>query len=217
MRNTTQFFQKILDIIKILYKIILGGNSMSTNEVIKNIKERRSIRNYTEKQIPDNDLNTIIEAGIYAPNGGGDIENDIYFTIVQNKNVLNKLNSLAKEAAKQTDMEWLKELGNNKDFNCLYNAPTLIIISYKENSPCGIYDCSAVTQNMLLAAESLGLGSCWLYFPLQAFEKDRNGELLKELKIPQKYKPITSMIIGYKENNETNIPKRKTENIFYIK
>jgi nitroreductase len=91
---------------------------------------RSSFRNYTEKQIPDNDLNTIMEAGLYAPNGGGDIENDICFTIVQNKNVLNKLNSLAKESAKQTDMEWLKELGNNKDFNCLYNAPTLIIISY---------------------------------------------------------------------------------------
>jgi nitroreductase len=108
-------------------------------------------------------------------------------------------------------------LGNNEDFNCLYNAPALIIISNKENYPCAVYDCSAVTQNILLSAESIGLGSCWLYFPLQAFDYDKTGELLEELKIPQGYKPITSVIIGYKENNNIEIPERKIRNISYIK
>jgi hypothetical protein len=61
------------------------------------------------------------------------------------------------------------------------------------------------------------MGSCWLYFPLQAFQTKRGDELLKELKIPKEYKPITSVIIGYKENSETSIPKRKTKNITYIK
>jgi nitroreductase len=70
---------------------------------------------------------------------------------------------------------------------------------------------------MLIAAESIGLGSCWLYFPLQAFDNDKNGELMEELKIPQGFKPITSMIIGYNENNEINIPEKKTKNIFYVK
>jgi nitroreductase len=70
---------------------------------------------------------------------------------------------------------------------------------------------------MLLAAESIGLGSCWLYFPLQAFDNDKNGELIKELKISQGFKPITSMVLGYKENDEINIPERKTKNIYYIK
>jgi nitroreductase len=70
---------------------------------------------------------------------------------------------------------------------------------------------------MLLAAESIGLGSCWLYFPLQAFESSNNEELLKELGIPNEYKPITSIIVGYKENAETNVHERKTENIIFIK
>jgi nitroreductase len=190
---------------------------MSQNETIGIIKQRRSIRSYTKKQVPEDDIRTIIDAGIYAPNGGGNIEQDIYFTIIQNKDILSKINVSAKSFAGRSGMKWLKELGNNNDFNCLYNAPTLIIISYKKDSVCAVYDCSAVTQNMLLAAESIGLGACWLYFPLQAFEPDGNDELLKELKIPNEYKPITSIIVGYKENTKINIPERKTENIVFIK
>jgi nitroreductase len=190
---------------------------MNENETIRIIKRRRSVRDYAKKQVSEDDLKIIMDAGIYAPNGSGNIEQDIYFTIIQNKNILNKINISAKSFARQSDMEWLKELGNNNDFNCLYNAPTLIIISYKKGSVCAVYDCSAVTQNMLLAAEAIGLGACWLYFPLQAFEHDGNEELLKELKIPNEYKPITSIIVGYNENAEINTPERKTENIVFIK
>jgi nitroreductase len=202
-----------VDKIKILCKIIV----MNKNETIDIIKQRRSIRDYAKKQVSEDDLRIIIDAGIYAPNGGGNIEQDIYFTIIQNENILNRINISAKNFARRSGMEWLKELGNNNDFNCLYNAPTLIIVSYKKDSVCAVYDCSAVTQNMLLAAEVIGLGSCWLYFPLQAFEPDCDEELLKELRIPNEYKPITSIIVGYKENIEINIPERKTENIVFIK
>jgi nitroreductase len=187
------------------------------NETIKIIKSRRSIRNFLEKQISEDNLNTIIEAGLFAPTGGTDFEENICFTVIQNKNILKKINMLAKETAKESHLEWLKELGNNGDFNCLYNAPVFIIISVKEMTDSSIFDCSALTQNMLLAAESIGLGSCWLYFPLQAFDNDRNGELKKELQIPQGFKPITSIIIGYKENSEINIPKKEVKNIYYIK
>jgi nitroreductase len=63
---------------------------MRQNETIKIIKQRRSIRNYKNKQISDKDLDIIIETGHYAPNGGGNIETDIYFTIIQNENMLKK-------------------------------------------------------------------------------------------------------------------------------
>lgn len=190
---------------------------MHQNETIKIIKQRRSIRNYREEQISGDDLDVIIEAGLYAPNGGGNIEEDIYFTIIQNENVLHKINKLAKEFAKQSEMPWIKELGEDENYNCLYNAQTLIIISYKKDSVCAAYDCSAATQNMLLASEAIGLGGCWLFFPLQAFETERGEELMKELKIPKEYKPITSIIIGYKGHEESAVPERKTENIIYIK
>jgi nitroreductase len=180
------------------------------------IKQRRSIRNYHDRQVAEDALRVIIEAGLYAPNGGGNIEKDIFFTVIQNRDILAKINVLAKEYAKKSEMGWLRDLGNNKDFHCLYNAPVLIVVSYRTESVCAVYDCSAATQNMLLAAESLGLGSCWLYFPLQAFEYDNGDALLQEVKIPEGYKPVTSLIIGYAEDGEKNIITRKTENILYI-
>jgi nitroreductase len=189
---------------------------MAENETIKTIKQRRSVRDYGEEQVSGGDLDIILEAGLYAPSGGGNIEEDIYFTIIRNTETLNTINILAKEFAKQSELSWIKELGEDENFNCLYNANTLIVISYKKDSVCAAYDCSAATQNMLLAAEALGLGGCWLFFPLQAFETKRGEALLAELKIPRDYKPITSMLLGHKKNGPTAIPERKTNNIVYI-
>jgi nitroreductase len=190
---------------------------MYDNEILKTIKQRRSIRNYKDKQISGDELKTIIEAGLYAPNGSGQLEDYVHFAVIQNKNMLDKINHLAKDFVQKAKIGGLVELGNDEHFNCLYNAPTFIIVSYNENWVQPETDCAAVTQNILLAAESIGLGGCWLYFPLQAFYDEQGKELLKELKIPDGYKPITSMTIGYKADEKINIPKREIKNISYIK
>jgi nitroreductase len=188
---------------------------MFDNETLRTIKQRRSIRNYKNKQISDDEIKAIVEAGVYAPNGSGQLEEFIHFAVIQNKNVLEKINNYAKISASQSEMEHLKNLGNDPGFNCLYNAPALIIVSYNENWIQPEIDCAAATENMLLAAESIGLGGCWLYFPLQAFYAEYGKELLKELEIPDGYKPITSMIIGYKADEKINIPKKEIKNISY--
>jgi nitroreductase len=196
--------------------LFFGGKRMK-NETIKIIKQRRSIRNYKETQIHDADLDQIIEAGIYAPSASGNLEKDICFTIIQNKDILDKINELAKQFARQIGIGNLEKLGSNENYNGLYNAPTLIIMSYREGTPSPEVDCSAATQNMLLAVESIGLGGCWLYFPLMAFNVNSGEELLKEINIPKGFKPYTSIIVGYKENEKIDVPKRKVENIFYLK
>ena len=190
---------------------------MHENETLKTIKRRRSVRNYRNEAVADEALNTIIEAGMYAPNGNGDIERNIHFTVIQNKDVLCEINTLAKDTARQSDMSWLRDLGGSGDFDCLYNAPVLMLISYNKEAVCAVYDCSAATQNMLLAAESLGLGSCWLYFPLQAFESGQKDALLTKLHIPEGFKPVTALVIGHKANDEISIPERKARNVFYLK
>ncbi|HIH74742.1 MAG TPA: nitroreductase family protein, partial [Methanosarcina sp.] len=124
----------------------------------------------------------------------------------------------AKEAARQMDMEHLRELGNNERFNCLYCAPTLIIVSGSEHSPVQVEaDCAAATQNLLLAAESVGLGSCWIFFVLLAFYSPQGSELLNELKIPAGYRPYSSAVLGYKQSEIVNVPERKPNLITYIR
>ncbi|GHT93071.1 nitroreductase [Spirochaetia bacterium] len=179
---------------------------MLNNETLKTIKRRRSIRSYRQEQIPVEALNAVTEAGLYAPYG---VEQNIHFTVIQNRVLLEKLNTAAKEVAGQTEIEHIKRLGNDPGFNCLYNAPVLIIVSAKKNSVCPEMNSAAASENMLLAAESIGLGSCWIYFVLQAFDGDQKNMLLKELKIPEGYAPYTAIVLGYKQDEKTSIPKRE--------
>jgi nitroreductase len=184
---------------------------MIVNETIKIIKQRRSIRSYKDEQIKEDEL----QAVLYAPHAG---DQAWHFTVIQNKGLLDSLNFAAKEAAKQLDMKHLRELGNNEKFNCLYGAPTLIIVSGNEQSPIPLEaDCAVATQNLLLAAESIGLGTCWIFFVLLAFNSPQGSELRKELKIPESYKPYYSAVLGYKKAAAADVPDRKPNLITYIR
>lgn len=188
---------------------------MIVNETIKIIKQRRSIRSYKNEQISEEELRAVLEAGLYAPNAG---DQAWHFTVVQNKELLNRLNLAAKEAAKQMGIPGLRELGDDEKFNCLYGAPTLIIVSGNEQAPMPLdADCAAATQNLLLAAESIGLGTCWIFFVLLAFRSPRGSELRKELKIPDGYKPYYSAVFGYKNAETIKAPDRKPNLITYIR
>jgi nitroreductase len=186
-------------------------------ETLNILKRRRSVRSYLDKQISDDELNAVLEAGIYAPSGSGQIEEFIHFAVVQEPSVLLKINKLAKEFAGSSAMEHMKKLAANEKFSCFYNAPTLIIVSYNERWIQPEIDCAAATENMLIAAEALGLGACWLYFPLQAFLTSDGNALLSELHIPAGFKPITSFALGYKGNELPNPVTRVIKNISYVR
>jgi nitroreductase len=138
------------------------------------------------------------------------------FPVVQRQELLNRLNLAAKEAARNMDMKHLRELGNNGQFDCLYAAPTLIIVSDNEQAAPMEADCAAATENLLLAAESIGLGSCWIFFVLLAFYSQQGADLRKELKIPEGYKPSSSAVLGYKKVAVNAAPDRKHNLISYI-
>jgi nitroreductase len=184
-----------------------------TNETLKNIKQRRSTRSFKEEQIKEEELMAILEAGLYAPNAG---DQAWHFTAVQNKDLLIKLNILAKEAAVQMGGH-LAKLGNDDNFNCLYNAPTLIIVSGDEKSICPEVDCAAATQNLLIAAESMGVGSCWIFFVTLAFHSSKATELREVLQIPEGYKPLYAAVFGYKNESLVNVQERNPGLITYIK
>jgi nitroreductase len=188
---------------------------MIANETLKIIKQRRSVRSYKDDQIKDEELQAVLEAGTYAPNAGGQAW---HFTVVQNKELLERLNLAAKEVARQHDFEGLRALGNNEKFNCLYGAPTLIIVSGNEHAPMPLdADCAAAMENMLIAAESLGLGSCWIFFVLLAFQSPQGNELGKLLKIPEGYKLYDAAAFGYKKARAPKAVDRKPDLVTYIR
>ena len=183
------------------------------NEVLKAIKSRRSVRNYKHEQISQESLDLIIEAGVYAPTAHN--EQPWHFIIIQNQAILNHINEKAKELMAKSDVEWIQKMGSNSDFQLTYNAPTLIIVSGREDAMAWSADCAAAIQNMLIAAESLNIGSVWL--GLLRFFFQQEGEVSK-LGIPEGYQPYYGVALGFKAKEKEQVaPKRNLDVVKYIR
>ena len=97
------------------------------NEVLENIKSRRSVRTYTEQQVSAENLNLILEAATYAPSGMN--FQTWHFTAIQDADILRELNEKIKGAFAKSDEPRLQERGHSETYCCYYHAPTLIIVS----------------------------------------------------------------------------------------
>ncbi len=199
------------------------------NKILENIKNRRSIRRYAEDQIKDEELDMIIEAAIYAPTGNN--TQPWHFTIIQNKEMIDYLNVEAKKIMENImenlPDDWFSideisgtaqkvvKMGRAERVHIFHHAPTVIIISGKEDATSPLPDCCAATQNILLAAESLDMGSCWIGIARCCFENQDN---IKKLGIPEGYKPYYAVSLGYKASNKNlKAPKRNKDVVNYIK
>ena len=94
------------------------------NEVLENIKSRRSVRAYTEQQVSAEDLNLILEAATHAPSGMN--FQTWHFTAIQDAAVLTELNEKIKGAFAKSDDTRLQERGHSRTYCCYYHAPALI-------------------------------------------------------------------------------------------
>lgn len=184
-----------------------------TNDVLAVIKRRRSIRAYLPQQVEKEKVEAIVEAGLYAPNGGGEAW---HFVVVRNADRLEQLNRLAKQYASTCGLPWLESLGKDESFHSIYHAPTVILVSSDPNSYTAEADTSAATENILLAAESLDVGSCWGYFVTQAFQTEEGKTIAKEMGIPDGHRVYTSVMLGYKTEETPPATERKPNLITYV-
>jgi nitroreductase len=183
------------------------------NEVINVIKNRRSIRNFKKEQLSDESLELILEAGIYAPTAHND--QPWHFTVIQNEEVLKYMNEKTREGMSVSDIPWVNKMGANPSYLVTYDAPTLIVVSGRTDGIAWEVDCAAAIENILLAAESLNIGSVWLGLLTYFFHQE--GEVQK-LGIPEGYKPFYGISLGYKQDEkQPPAPKRKLDIIQYIR
>lgn len=192
----------------------MKGRFSMSNETLEVIKRRRSIRAFKPDALSKDDLCQIAQAGLYAPNGGG--YEAWRFTAIQDKAVLERINRLAKQYAAGSGIPHLEQLGRDEAFHCLYHASAVVLVACNESGPCAEYDASAATQNILLAAESLGIASCWGYFATQAFMAGEGEALRRELGIPDGYRVYTSVMLGYGSGDAPPERKIDTGLVHYI-
>ncbi len=164
------------------------------NETIKTLLERRSIRKFGPGQIKEEELNAILNAGMYAPSGAN--QQSALFVVIQDKETLKKL--AAMNAA---------VLG--KDFDPYYGAPTVILVFADTSKITPVEDASLALGNMFNAAASMGIGSCWVHRAKQMFETDEGKDLLRKWGITGDYIGVGSCILGYPDGKHPKAAPRK--------
>ena len=184
------------------------------NETINNLLNRRSIRSYRPEQITDDALNAILESGIYAATSRG--REAWYLTAVQNPALLQKIRDAVRDTLRKAGDEKSLAKADDPNFCPFYKAPTLIIVSGND-TPNTRIDCANVCQNMCVAAQSLGLGSCYLAGYIMAFQDPAvAAELKKALQIPEGFNPQFGDCVGYTDEKPAK-PERDRTKVKIIK
>lgn len=152
------------------------------NEVLKAIRERRSIRRFKPEQVTDEELKTILEAGTWAPTGHG--SQDPWIVAVQNEALRKRLTQLNAQM-----------MGVSSD--PYYGAPTLVLVFASKDNENNYRDGSLVLGNMMLAAHSIGLASCWINREDKMFETAEGKQIMKELNLPDGLMGVGALSLGY--------------------
>jgi len=182
-------------------------------DVLECISTRRSIRSYTDEQIPEETLLELIELGTKAPTGSK--QEPWGFVILQDQGEIENLSAKAKQIILENfdaypHFKQYQNLVEDPKFNIFNNAPTVLVIYGNTASHWYVYDCSLAAGNIMLAAYSKGIGSCWIGFAeailnTQEF-KDKHG-------VPEEFNLVCAIGLGYmKEKLEP--PTRKKPLIF---
>ena len=171
------------------------------NETIKTLIERRSCKKFKSEQIKKEELDLILQAGMNAPTGKG-MQSPIIL-VLQDKEKIEKLREINK-----------KNLG--RDVDPFYNAPTVLVVMADKNMFTYVEDGSLVLGNMMNAAFSLGVGSCWIHRAKEEFESPEGKALLKEWNISENYVGVGHYILGYADMEYPEPKPRKKDYVRYI-
>ena len=173
------------------------------NDIIRAMKERRSIRKFKPDMPSQADINEIIEAGLYAANGRG--EQGAIIVAVTNTELRDKLS-----------VDNRKIGGWQEGFDPFYGAPVILIVLADKSCRTGIYDGSLVLGNLMLAAHSLGLGSIWIHRAKEEFESPEYKELLASLGIEGEWEGVGHCAIGYYDGEYPAPRERKAGRVYKI-
>lgn len=171
------------------------------NEVIENMITRRSVRKFRNDEVPKEKIDEIIKAGTYAATGRG-MQSPIIIEISDKKirNEISKLNSEIMGA----------------DIDPFYGAPVILAVIADKSVSTHVYDGSLVLGNMMLAAHSLGLGSCWIHRAKEEFESEYGKNLLRKLGIEGEYEGIGHLAVGYADTDMCEAAARKENYVYRI-
>ena len=176
---------------------------MICNAVIENMMKRRSIRRFRPEQIGEEELDTILQAGLYAPSAGG--RQGVLLVVCQDRKTNEQLGRIKKMhfhgRISTADVYISKDQPSIADDtsikNAFYDAPTVVTLFAPKRFLYAESDACVAAENMLLAATSLGIGSCYIGSAWDSFDDPLGHEVLQKWGIRTDYYAVAHVLLGY--------------------
>ena len=182
-------------------------------EAMEAILSRRSTRNYRPDPVEQEKLDRILEAGRQAPSGGNNQTN--HFLVIRSRETLRDLTAMAEKAfaameIREDTYSSLKHAisaSRKGGYVFCYNAPLLIAVANRTGYGNNIADCACAIENMMVAANALDLGSCWINQLRWLNEDPEITAYLRRLSLKENERVYGAVIIGYPAT-ESGLPNR---------
>ena len=181
------------------------------NQTINDIITRRSVKKYIDKPVPIELVEAVVKAGTYAPSGMN-MQSPMIIAVTDKK-MRDRLSRINLEIVVGRNLT--TSSGHNDPF---YGAPVVLVVLARKDIGTHVYDGSLVMENMMIAANSLGLGSCWIHRAKETFETEEGKQILRELGITDEYEGIGNCILGYAAPDALKPQKpRKDDYVIWVK
>ena len=170
---------------------------------LEQILHRRSIRRFKAELPTREEIEKITEAGTYAPSGRG--QQSGLILAITNKELRDRISAM-------NNVVW----GGEEGFDPFYGAPAILVVLGKKDSAHKVYDGSLIMGNMMLAADALGLGTCWIHRAKEEFDSEEGKAILKSLGIEGDYEGIGHLVLGYAAGPAAEPAPRKADYVYRI-
>ena len=170
-------------------------------DILEVLKNRVSVKKFLDKQVDEESLNKIIDAGLFAASGKN--KQCVKLLVVTNKEVVKELSKLNASI-----------LG--VDIDPFYNAPCVIVVFADRNIHTFVEDGSLVMGNMMNEAFSIGVDSCWIHRANEIFENSVGRSIATKYGIPESYRGIGNLVLGYRAV-DFKVKDRVPDRVIYVK
>ena len=186
------------------------------NEALELLLNRRSIRKYKPEQITDEELDALVKVAVNTPSHRN--TRRYHFTVIQDKELIQRMSKLIRNIMLNSGDPSRVEKAKQEGYCPFFHAPTVIFVSGELDKSFHVHtDCGIAVGNIVAAATVKGLGTCIVASSLFMFDCEEGKEIKELLGIPENYRAICSISVGYPDGPTPEPPETKENLVNYIR
>lgn len=175
---------------------------MDEKAILECMETRRSVRAYLPDAVPEEKLERILRAGLYAASGMG--RQSAMILCVTDKALRDRL------------MRMNAAIMGTPEKDPFYGAPCVLVVLADRSILTAVYDGSLVLGNMMLAAHAEGLGSCWIHRAREEFDSEEGKAILRDLGVEGDFEGVGHLIVGYADGAEPEAKPRREGRVLRV-